>query len=99
MTAVMDEDRDRRVHAEMSDGSVIVRYNRAGKWYREWPHSAMIPRRALRIRDAVMYATSDEATAVYSGVPGGEAFDRQIYMHEAHEAARLWREEQGDHTE
>jgi hypothetical protein len=28
---------DRTVHADLSDGTQIVRYDRAGKWYAEMP--------------------------------------------------------------
>jgi hypothetical protein len=72
---------DRRIHAELPDGSEVVRYERAGKWFHEGP--------GLRVRltlgQAAILATSRGAT-VRSGVPGGGLFDLRV---------RKAREEQG----
>jgi hypothetical protein len=66
---------DRRVHALMPDESVIVRYERAGKWFREWPSEQMKPRQKLTVNAAATLARQ-EATNINFGVPGGAQFDR-----------------------
>lgn len=68
---------DRRVHAVLESGAEVVRYDRAGKWYIEWPDGAMKPRRRLNLSKAVWHATSPGAVVNY-GVPGGQAFDSQV---------------------
>jgi hypothetical protein len=69
---------DRRVHAIMHDSSVIVRYDRAGKWFQEWPAYAMIPRRRLSLEKAARLALSPEAQSVYLCMPGGRMFDATV---------------------
>jgi hypothetical protein len=77
MTAT--EDRDRTVHASLKDGSEIVRYDREGRWYLEWPDGS--ERQVLKVRDAVeLAADPDKVDQVYSGLPGGAQFDRKIAM-------------------
>jgi hypothetical protein len=68
---------DRTIHATTPDGGMIVRYERAGKWYVEWPADRMIPRRAISLREAVRLATQRGAY-VYLGQPGGRAFDAKV---------------------
>jgi len=69
---------DRRVHAIMADGSALVRYDRAGRWYQEWPAEQMIQRRMLRVDQAVTLATSPEVADVNFGMPGGGTFDQKV---------------------
>jgi hypothetical protein len=76
--SMMTEDRDRQVHATMKDGAEIVRYNREGHWYLEWPDGS--ERRTLRINDAVALATSTEVRDVFFNRPGGSAFDRKVSL-------------------
>lgn len=66
---------DRTVHAVMSDGSQLVRYDKAGKWYQEWlgPH----PRRlAMTLGEVVTEAV--EAVLVFYDQPGGGSFDKRL---------------------
>jgi hypothetical protein len=67
---------DRRVHAVLSDGSFIVRYDRAGKWFREWLPSELKPRRMLSMGTVV--ELSAKATTVNYGLPGGSTFDTLV---------------------
>lgn len=66
---------DRRVHGRAVTGE-IVRYERAGKWYLEWPDGNRI---RLRLADAASMAAhpNDQAEA-YLGVPGGRSFDAAV---------------------
>lgn len=63
---------DRRVHAEHPDGTQVVRYDKAGKWYVE---RAGDPRQAVTIAQAVREALRP-SMRVRLGVPGGATFDR-----------------------
>jgi hypothetical protein len=65
---------DRRVHGHTDDGGEIVRYDRAGKWYVEYPRARMIPCRRTTLGEAAFLATRDGADAI-RGLPGGRAFD------------------------
>ena len=66
---------DRRIHAQFPDGSVLVRYDRAGKWYQEWSPEAMKPRQQLSVRAAAATAKA-LATTIHFGLPGGTVCDR-----------------------
>ncbi len=67
---------DRRVHASLADGSFVVRYDRAGKWFHEWPNKWMRSRR-LTLQEAVDLATEPGAR-VNLGLSGGLSFDRKV---------------------
>jgi len=84
---------DRRVHAVLADGSKVVRYDKAGRWYQEWPADVMIQRRVLRLKAAVALAAGPGVTRVHFGLPGGERFDREV-----HKAHADWAEANGDHS-
>lgn len=64
---------DRTIHARL-DGTHIVRYDRAGKWYAEREDGTRSP---LTLDDAVHLATRFGAY-VYLGQPGGKAFDAKV---------------------
>lgn len=66
---------DRRAHGTTADGGEIVRYDRAGKWYVEYPDGQ--PRRAVSVGSAALLATRPGAE-VRRGVPGGGRFDALI---------------------
>lgn len=61
---------DRTVHGFTADGGQVVRYERAGKWFIEYPDAR--PRRAVKLDDAV--AAAVEGTVIF-GRPGGLTFD------------------------
>jgi hypothetical protein len=69
----MPASNDRTIHARTADFKVIVRYDRAGKWYLEGRHN----RRRLTIVEAVEMATH-RGSRVYLGQPGGRVFDRRV---------------------
>lgn len=74
---------DRMIHASMeTNGStaVVVRYNRSGKWYLERDARALIPRRALKLHEAVEVAISwlDSGGLIHFDRPGGRQFDRRV---------------------
>ena len=62
---------DRRIHARGADGSEIVRYDKAGKWYWEKEGTRRTP---LSILEAVR-ASRLSGMTVYLGLPGGSRFD------------------------
>jgi len=64
---------DRRVHAELADGSQLVRYERAGKWFHEGPGL----RRRITLHEAAELAMTPR-TVVHSGLPGGQMFELRI---------------------
>ena len=67
---------DRTVHATTGDGGVLVRYDRSGKWYLEYPGDTgqRRPRRCVLVRTAVELATAP-GSKVFLGQAGGQAFD------------------------
>jgi len=65
---------DRTVHARTSDGGEVVRYDRAGKWYVEWP-GRMRPRRLVTLREAVELAVAGQPLL---GQAGGKSFDAKV---------------------
>jgi hypothetical protein len=64
---------DRRLHGRVGHGE-IVRYDRAGKWYVEWPGST---RYHVTLAEAVDLATGFKGAA-YLGIPGGGRFDAAV---------------------
>lgn len=68
---------DRTVHCTLIDNSDIVRYDRAGKWYREWPPTARTARKPLTLSEAVELAALT-GERYYFDRPGGGAFDRGV---------------------
>jgi hypothetical protein len=63
---------DRQIHAITAAGGEIVRYDRAGKWYIEYPILGL-PRQAVSLMGAVAEATRPGAT-VLDRRSGGTAF-------------------------
>lgn len=64
---------DRRVHATLPSGDLIVRLDRAGKWYRE-SEGQRFP---IPLSLAVTLATTPGSTP-HLGVSGGRAFDARV---------------------
>jgi hypothetical protein len=69
---------DRTVHAVLADGGEVVRYDRAGKWFLEYPYTRMIAARRLSLKQAVQHATSPDAT-VHLGRRGGTRFRAEVW--------------------
>lgn len=67
---------DRTVHATTGDGGALVRYERSGKWYLEYPGDTgrRRPRRCVLVRTAVELATAPGSKA-FLGLAGGQVFD------------------------
>lgn len=65
---------DRTIHARTANHWLIVRYDRAGKWYAE---HADHPRQAITIDEAVAEACR-LGSYVYAGKPGGRMFDAKV---------------------
>jgi hypothetical protein len=65
---------DRRIHGVSQTGGEIVRYERAGKWYVEYPEGNRLP---CTVEDAALFATADRAT-FRLGVAGGQRFDALV---------------------
>lgn len=76
---MIDNNIDRRVHAE-GRYILVVRYDRAGKWFIEDRDGT--DRQAVKIDVAAKVAASLERNGVggkvHYGVPGGSAFDRRV---------------------
>ncbi len=70
---------DRRVHARTPRLAEIVRYDRAGKWYLEWPGDRewSAGRAALSLEAAAQIAC-EPGVQVRLGVPGGLRFDARV---------------------
>jgi len=66
---------DRTVHATRANGSEVVRYDRAGKWFLEWAVTAR--RKPLTVAEAAELAAAGDA-AWYPNRPGGQAFDARV---------------------
>lgn len=64
---------DRRVHAVLDDGSELVRYDKAGKWFREPTTGKRVK---LDIKTAARLAAP--ARTVNLGLPGGSTFDALV---------------------
>lgn len=69
---------DRRIHCTLANGAEIVRYDRSGKWYLEYPESAMKPRRQLRVGEAARMAARATGAKVWMDLPGGGRFDQLV---------------------
>lgn len=68
---------DRTVHARIGRDEV-VRYDRAGKWWLEQPHSGFRHRISFDLAVKMgVDAMASEGT-VYFGRPGGSTFDRRV---------------------
>ena len=69
---------DRQVHARLTDGAEIVRYERAGKYYYEGLDTYGLRYRRLlhTMKEARQFITSKDEWI--PGVPGGSAFDRMM---------------------
>lgn len=65
---------DRTVHGISQTGGEIVRYDRAGKWYVEYPGEGRIP---ITVGDAALFATAERGT-FFLGKPGGQQFDAKV---------------------
>lgn len=63
---------DRKVHAKLAGDAVIVRYERAGKWWYEKGED----RFSQSIETAVQFVSNPQQWM--EGVPGGSVFDRKI---------------------
>lgn len=70
---------DRRIHAWLpATGDEIVRYDRAGKWYLETPHGTRLRMNLLAAALRAFRWREFLGGKVYSGLPGGAAFDRAV---------------------
>lgn len=66
---------DRTVHATTGDGTEIVRYDRAGKWYLEQKDGT---RRQVSVKEAAELVISDRSSRWFRGRMGGSRFDGLI---------------------
>lgn len=66
---------DRTVHGWAADGTEIVRYDRAGKWYLEPKPSELRPRRQVTVNEAARAAAQGKAVF---GRMGASVFDRLV---------------------
>jgi hypothetical protein len=66
---------DRTVHARLSDGREVVRYDRAGKW---WVEIVGGPRRSITVGEAIDLACVPGETQVFLGRAGGGSFDAAV---------------------
>lgn len=65
---------DRTVHAVTYQGAEIVRYEKAGQWWIEWPTGSMKPGRHVGVGEAARTAVMLSAD-IRLGLPGGRVFD------------------------
>ena len=65
---------DRTIHARLSDGTEVVRYHRAGKWYLE----RGVNRQKVTIEKAISVVRSDPDAEHFAGAMGGSTFDRGL---------------------
>ena len=72
---------DRTVHGRTPEGHLIVRYDRAGKWFAE--SEAGTGRRSLNLAAAADLATRAGGEA-YLGRAGGKRFDALVRSRQAH---------------
>lgn len=75
-------DIDRRIHARNeTSGHVIVRYNRASKWFWETLGEPPTARTQLNVGDAAELAADwerQQAGSVNFHLPGGSVFDKLV---------------------
>jgi hypothetical protein len=72
---------ERIVHAGLADGGAIARYDRAGKWYLEYPEGSGKKRRLLSLKEAVQLAVDNEhleGAYIAKGRYGGLAFGAAV---------------------
>ncbi len=71
---------DRLIHAACGEW-LVVRYDRAGKWYVEYDPPRMRPARRVSVKEAARLAVEMEresAGTIYLGTAGGRSFDRLV---------------------
>ena len=72
---------DLTVHAGIPDGGSIVRYDRTGKYYLEYPPAAGIKRKQLTLHEAAALAVNhlgEVGAFIALGRPGGLRFDAEV---------------------
>lgn len=76
----MSADNDRTVHAEGVDGTQVVRYDKAGKWWIEYQPHMLRSARPVSISEALEVALDCEKDGgvIHLRRSGGRAFDRLI---------------------
>lgn len=82
------DDPDRTVHAKTNDGAELVRYDRGGKWFIEWPREQMKPCRHIGVGEAARLARDG---FVFFNRPGGRVFERKVRALRAQEAVEARR--------
>ena len=68
---------DRTIHGLTADAGWIVRYDRGGKWYVEYPDYTLKACRHITVGLAADLACETGGTA-YVGEPGGRRFDALV---------------------
>lgn len=77
----MSPSNDRLVHAGLPDGGQVVRYDRAGVWYVEYPAESGVKRRKVKLSEAVALAVEANRAPggfVALGRYGGTRFDADV---------------------
>ena len=77
----MSSPTDRVIHAGLPDGGALARYDRAGKWYLEYPDGSGKKRRLLTLNEAVQLAIDNEHRLggyITAGRCGGTAFNAGV---------------------
>lgn len=72
---------DRTVHATVPGGGEIVRYDKASKWYLEYPPKTLKPRTRLSLPKAVDLALKHErepGCCIFLNRAGGTMFDARV---------------------
>lgn len=69
---------DQTVHAVLSDGRKIIRYDRAGKWHIVSDEDESPRRTVIALEDAVSIILNDEGAVWYEGLSGGLQLDARI---------------------
>jgi hypothetical protein len=71
--------KDWQVHAELEDGTKVVRYDRAGKWYLEGKRGGGFRfRERITFRRAVELVRRQHGSRIHTGLPGGSRFDAAV---------------------
>lgn len=63
------------VFVRLDDGSEVIRYENAGKWYHEKLDGS---RQLIGLGEAVELAKSNESDEIFLGQPGGRHFDKRL---------------------